>query len=76
MRASGEGFAGGGGVDEGVAVAVAADPGAEGDELGEVGEGDRGFGLLVRSEEQILRFAGGCQVGVGYSASRAAATSA
>ena len=35
----GEGFASGFGSDERVAVAVAADPGAEGDELREIGEG-------------------------------------
>ncbi len=44
----GEGGGGGFGGDEGVAVAVAADPGAEGDEEGEVGEGgDPGFGELL-----------------------------
>ena len=34
----GERFAGGFGRDEGIAIAVAADPGAEADELGEFGE--------------------------------------
>ncbi len=38
----GEGGGGGFGGDEGVAVAIAADPGAEGDEQGEVGEGGDG----------------------------------
>src|SRR6266702_4644984 len=45
----GEGFAGGLGGDEGIAVAVAADRGAEADELGEIADGVGG-GIIVHGD--------------------------